>query len=64
MSKKRRFRDDSLGSPLSGFNWDLCIFCQSSKKEELESSASLQRVAYDQMNQPNSINLVKTNSVT
>ena len=47
MSKKRRFSDDSLGSPLSGFNWDLCIFCQSSKKEKLECPATFQRVDYD-----------------
>ena len=47
MSKKRRFSDDSLGSPLSGFNWDLCIFCQSSKKEKLECPATFQSVGYD-----------------
>ena len=47
MSKKRRFSDDSLRSPLSGFNWDLCIFCQSSKKEKLECPATFQCVGYN-----------------
>ena len=46
-SKKRRFSDDTIGHPLSGFNWDLCIFCQSSKKDKLECPATFQRVSYN-----------------
>ena len=50
MSKKRRFSDDSLGSPLSGFSWDICIFCQPSKKEKLECPGTFQHVSYDEGN--------------
>ena len=47
MSKERRFSDDSLGSPLSGFNWDLCMFGQSSKKEKLECPGTFQQYGYN-----------------
>ena len=34
--KERKFNDNSLESPLLGFNLDLCILFQSSKKDKLE----------------------------
>ena len=34
--KERKFNNNSLESPLFGFNLDLCILFQSSKKDKLE----------------------------
>ena len=47
MSKKKRFSDGNLGSPLSGFTWDFRIFCQSPKKEKLECLVTFPRVVFD-----------------
>ena len=40
MSKKKRFSENSLGSTLSNFNWHLCTFYQSSKKNKVECPAT------------------------
>ena len=50
ISKKWRFSDDSSGSLLSGFNWDLYMFGQSSKKEKLDCPLTIQRVFCDAKN--------------
>ena len=48
--KERKFNNNSLESPLLGFNLDLCILFQSSKKDKLELLECLgvfQCVGYD-----------------
>ena len=48
--KERKFNNNSLGSPLLGFNLDLCMLFQCSKKDKLELLECLgvfQCVGYD-----------------